>query len=164
MKFISYIISVCSLGISRALELEVRTLTIAHIASYYSARMLASITLVLTVFVACVAVVAGQAYMTIDFYNLGTKCTVKANMRSSYGATGYCTPFTNQTETCQTKTTCGAMYMCNATTVTISYWFSAGTECTRNAPDLVSYFPTETCLPPTNAYYNNNTDSMFHCN
>jgi hypothetical protein len=130
----------------------------------YLERMVGSIALVLVVCVVCVAAVAGQTSMTIDYYNLGTKCGEKTNMRSSWFASGMCIPYTNQTEACQAKTTCGAIFTCNATTVTISYWYYAGNECTRNPPELVSYFPTETCLPPTNAYYNNNTDSIFHCN
>jgi hypothetical protein len=109
-------------------------------------------------------VVAGQSSITVSYYVPGTKCSEKrTDMRDSYMSAGSCLPFDNHPEECHGKSTCGAIYTCNATTVTISYWYYAGDVCTRNPPELVAYYATETCLPPSNGYYNNNTDSVFHC-
>lgn len=125
--------------------------------------MMMAFSVLFVLFGCCIMAASAQSSVTSVFYNLGTNCTSAANIRESWYATGSCLPMGYHPEDCMGKSQCGVIYNCDANSVTISYWFSAGQACLRGSPEKTRTFPTNKCLPPSTDYYGNNLDNIFSC-
>lgn len=124
--------------------------------------------MMIALFVAILASAAvfcqGETTVINNYFKAGSACSVSTGLRDATISTGYCLP-THHAEQCNGKTDmCGVLYSCTLSTVTISYWYSAGDQCLRGDAQHTNTYPTETCLPPSTGYDSyNGSDSIFHC-
>ncbi len=99
-----------------------------------------------------------------SYFKPGTNCTVSTGQMDSWGETGYCFPEDNHPESCNGKAdTCGVLYACDPTTVTINYWWLNGDMCLRGDAEGTMKYPTGTCLPPSAGYKSFDSDTIFLC-
>lgn len=77
---------------------------------------------------------------------------------------GSCIPVHNNPDMCNGKDTCGYLMDCDSSTVTISYWYSAGDMCLRGEPEQKMTYPVGKCLPSGTAGFDSQGyDFIFEC-
>lgn len=122
--------------------------------------------LIIATFV-CSMIEFSHGYTTVktSFFKPGTNCGMSTGQIDSTTSIGYCLPKDNRPEDCDGKaSTCGVLYNCEDSTVSISYWWSSGTACLRGDPQAMQKYPVNTCLPPSIGYNSyNNSDTIFRC-
>lgn len=113
---------------------------------------------------AFLAMCAGQKSVSITYYEPGTNCTVAANERVGFASTGACLPQENR-ESCLNKwDQCGLLLVCNPSTVTFEYWYTAGDACLRGDPQYKVDYAAQACLSPPAGFTYKNYDQVLVCN
>jgi hypothetical protein len=110
--------------------------------------------------------VVAQTSVSIQYFIPGTNCQQSTGQMDSWISCNHCITQNNHPESCDGRAdTCGVLYSCDPTTVSIGYWWTSGDVCLRGNPQASEKYPTNTCLPPSKGYNSyNSSDTIFVCN